>query len=109
MKRVEAIVQSEVAKDVVNAISKQGVGGVTLIQSLGKGTGERPWIGGEKGHQVEFNSIDLIITVVDDSKVDSIITAIIEIAHTGQKGDGKIFISDVSEAYDISTKQKEVF
>jgi nitrogen regulatory protein P-II 1 len=109
VKKIEVIVQSEIAKNVVDAISKQGVGGVTLIQSLGKGGGERPWIGGEKGHQVEFNSIDLIITVVDDSKVDSIVSAIIDIAHTGQKGDGKIFISEISEAYDISTKQKEVF
>ena len=109
MKKIEAIVQSEIAKNVVDAISKQGVGGVTLIQSLGKGAGDRPWIGGEKGHQVEFNSIDLIITEVDDSKVDSIISAIMDTAHTGQKGDGKIFISELSEAYDISTKQTEVF
>ena len=109
MKKIEAIVQSEIAKDVVDALSKQGVGGITLIQSLGKGAGDRPWIGGEKGHQVEFNSIDLIITVVDDSKVDSIVSSIIETAHTGEKGDGKIFISDISEAYNISTKQKEVF
>ena len=109
MKKIEAIVQSEVAKEVVDALSKQGVGGITLVQSLGKGAGDRPWIGGEKGHQVEFNSIDLIITVVDDSKVDSMISAITDVAHTGEKGDGKIFISEISEAYDISTKQKEVF
>ena len=109
MKKIEAVVQSEIAKDVVDAISNQGVGGVTLIQSLGKGAGERPWIGGEKGRQVEFNSIDLIITVVDDSKVESVVSAITEKAHTGQKGDGKIFVSDISDAYDISTKQKEVF
>ncbi len=109
MKKIEALVQSDIAKKVVDEISKQGVGGVTLIQSLGKGAGDRPWIGGEKGHQVEFNSIDLIITVVDDSKVSSIVSIITETAHTGQKGDGKIFVSDVSEAYDISTKEKEVF
>jgi nitrogen regulatory protein PII len=27
-------------------------------------------------------------------------------AHTGQKGDGKIFITNVEESYDISTKGK---
>jgi nitrogen regulatory protein PII len=27
-------------------------------------------------------------------------------AHTGEKGDGKIFITNVEESYDISTKQK---
>lgn len=103
MKRIEAIVQSEVSKQVVRAIRKAGVGGVTLIQSFGQGAGERPEIG---GHQIEFNSTDVIITVVQDSIVSSVISAIIEAAHTGQKGDGKIFVSNIEESYDISTKGK---
>jgi nitrogen regulatory protein P-II 1 len=103
MKRIEAIVQSEVSKQVVRAISQAGVGGVTLIQSLGQGTGERPKIG---GHQIEFNSTDVIVTVIHDSKVDSVIAAIINAAHTGKKGDGKIFVTNVEESYDITTKEK---
>jgi nitrogen regulatory protein PII len=103
MKRIEAIVQSEVSKQVVRAIRKVGVGGVTLIQSLGQGTGERPEIG---GHQIEFNSTDVIVTVVHDSIVNSVVSAIIDAAHTGQKGDGKIFVTNVEESYDISTKEK---
>ena len=103
MKRIEAIVQSEISKKVVNAISKVGVGGVTLIQSLGQGAGERPEIG---GHKIEFNSTDVIVTVVQDSMVDSVVSAIIATAHTGEKGDGKIFVSNVEESYDISTKEK---
>jgi nitrogen regulatory protein PII len=103
MKRIEAIVQSEVSKQVVRAIRKIGVGGVTLIQSLGQGTGERPEIG---GHQIEFNSTDVIVTVVHDSIVNSVVSAIIDAAHTGQKGDGKIFVTNVEESYDISTKEK---
>ena len=103
MKRIEAIVQSEVSKKVVNEISKTGVGGVTLIQSLGQGQGERPTIG---GHQIEFNSTDVIVTVVQDSMVKSVVSVIIETAHTGEKGDGKIFVSNIEESYDISTKEK---
>ena len=103
MKRIEAIVQSEISKNVVNAISKAGVGGVTLIQSLGQGAGERPEIG---GHKIEFNSTDIIVTVVQDSMVQSVVEAIIETAHTGEKGDGKIFVTNVEESYDISTKKK---
>lgn len=103
MKRIETIVQSEVSKKVVNAISKTGVGGVTLIQSLGQGAGERPEIG---GHQIEFNSTDVIVTVVQDSMVPKVVNAIIETAHTGEKGDGKIFVTNVEESYDISTKEK---
>lgn len=103
MKRIEVIVQSEVSKQVVRAIRKAGVEGVTLIQSLGQGAGERPEIG---GHQIEFNSTDVIITVVHDSIVNSVISSIMDVAHTGQKGDGKIFVTNVEESYDISTKEK---
>ena len=103
MKRIEAVVQSELSKKVIKEIRKVGVGGVTLIQSLGQGTGERPEIG---GHQIEFNSIDVIVTVVHDSEVNSVVSAIMDTAHTGEKGDGKIFVSNIEESYDISTKEK---
>ena len=104
MKKIEAIIRGEVTKQVVNAINKiPGVGGVTLVQALGKGAGDRPWIG---DRQIEFNAVDIIVTVVDEPNVDSVITAITDIAHTGEKGDGKIFISDVFETVDISTKEK---
>jgi len=103
MKRIETVVQSEVSRQVVRAIKETGVGGVTLIESLGQGAGERPEIGGK---QIEFNSTDVIITVVNDSQVDSVVSAIMNTAHTGEKGDGKIFVTNVEQSYDISTKQK---
>lgn len=103
MKRIETVVQSEVSRQVVKAIRNTGVGGVTLIESLGQGGGERPEIAGK---QIEFNSTDVIITVVNDSQLDSVVSAIMDTAHTGQKGDGKIFITNVEESYDISTKGK---
>ncbi|MDH5569641.1 MAG: P-II family nitrogen regulator [Nitrosopumilus sp.] len=103
MKKVEAIVQSKVSKQVVNAIRKIGVEGVTLIQSLGQGEGERLEIGGQ---QIEFNSTDVILTVVPDSKVKEVVSEIIQVAYTGEKSDGKIFVSDIEESYDISTKEK---
>ena len=105
MKRIEAVVQSEVSRDVVKAVRETGVGGVTLIESLGQGAGFRPEIAGK---QIEFNSTDVILTVVNDSQVDAVISAIMSKAHTGNKGDGKIFISNIEESYDISTKEKSV-
>jgi nitrogen regulatory protein PII len=103
MKRIETVVQSEVSRQVVKAIRDKGVGGVTLIESLGQGAGDRPEIGGK---QIEFNSTDVIITVVNDSQLDSVVSAIMDTAHTGQKGDGKIFVTNVEKSYDISTKEK---
>ena len=99
------MVQNEVAKKVVDAIRKHEVG-VTLVEALGKGEGERPWIGGDKGHQIEFNSTDVIVTVVDDDDVDTIVSTIMDAAHSGSKGDGMIFVTNVESAYDITTKSK---
>ena len=103
MKRIETVVQSEISRKVVKAIRETGVGGVTLIESLGQGAGDRPEIGGK---QIEFNSTDVIVTVVNDSEVDSVVSVIMDTAHTGQKGDGKIFVTNVEESFGISTKQK---
>ncbi len=105
MKRIEAVVQDGVAKKVVDAVQGRGAG-VTLVEALGRGEGERPWIGGSHGHRVEFNSTGVIITVVDDGEAGGMVEAIMEAAHTGASGDGMVFVTDVADAYDITTKKK---
>jgi nitrogen regulatory protein P-II 1 len=106
MKRIEAIIQSDKQKNVVDALTKEGVGGVTITRSLGRGAGERPRIGGKHGMEIQYNSVDTIVTVVEDSKVDKIINALANAAYSGTKGDGKIFVSTVDYAIDIFTKEK---
>ena len=54
----------------------------------------------------DYNRIDTITTVVDDSKVDSIVSAIMDSAYRGNDGDGMIFVSAIEEAYKIGTKEK---
>ena len=107
MKRIEAIIQSEKQRQVIDVLSKSGIGGLTVTQSLGRGAGERPRIGGEKGQEIEFNSVDTIVTVVDDSQVEQIVKAIADAAYSGTKGDGKIFVTPVDGAMDIFTKKKD--
>ena len=106
MKRIEALIQSDKQKQVLDALAKEGVGGVTVTQSLGRGAGERPRIGGPKGDEIQFNAIDTVVTVVDDSKVAAVMSAIANAAYTGAKGDGKIFVTTVDDALDIFTKEK---
>ena len=106
MKKIEAVIQSDKQQAVIDALIAQGVGGITVTRSLGRGAGERPRIGGEKGEEIKYNAIDTIVTIVDDSKVDSITSAISNAAYTGKKGDGKIFISTIDDAIDIFTKAK---
>lgn len=109
MKRIDAMIPNLKRSLVVAAIIKAGAGGVTVAETRGLGSGERPLVGKSRGtamYVAEYNRTDTITTIVEDSQVDAIIKAIMEIVHTGVKSDGKIFVSHVEESYDISTGQK---
>lgn len=111
MKRIDAMVPNLKRKAVCEAIIKAGAGGVTISEDRGKGAGERPAFSGARGtarYVSEYSRTDTIITVVDDSKVDGIIKAIMNVAHTSSKADGKIFVSPIDESYDIATGQKGI-
>ena len=49
MKRIEAVIQSDKQKAVIDSLIRAGVGGLTVARSLGRGVGERPRIGGQDG------------------------------------------------------------
>lgn len=109
MKRIDAMIPTTKRSAVIKALIGAGVGGLTFAETRGKGSGERPLVGGARGtsrYIAEFNRTDTITTIVDDSKVESVASAIMNAAHTGAKGDGKIFVSQVEESYDIATKRK---
>ncbi|MCE2506737.1 MAG: P-II family nitrogen regulator [Nitrosopumilaceae archaeon] len=99
MKKIETIVPSGKKDAVISAIKKVGVGGVTVHQVQGQGAQDPPLVG-------EFFSRDMIICVADDPKVDEIINAIANVACTGTKGDGKVFVTEVVDALDICTKKR---
>lgn len=99
MKRIEAIVEPGMKDKVVTAIKKQGVGGITVWHTQGQGSAEPPLVG-------QYYSKEVIITVVPNTKVDSILDAIANVACTGSKGDGKVFVTNVENTLDICTKSK---
>jgi len=109
MKQIKAFVQRNKLDSVIDAIEKQDVGGLTVIQAQGRGKGERPMLGNPRGtgiHKAQFNTLESIVVVVDDSKADLVVNAIVNAASTGSKGDGKVFIAPVEESIDIGTKAK---
>jgi len=109
MKRIEAMIPSLKRSNVIEGILKAGAQGVTVVESRGKGVGERPIVGKARGtalYIAGYNRIDTIITIVNDSKLEPVISAILDIAHSGSKGDGMIFVSTIEEAYKIGTKEK---
>lgn len=108
MKKIEAIILPSKEKDVVNALQKTKIGGLTITDSRGRGKGVRLIIPGLGRYIERYNNVLTLIIVVDDSKVDEIVSIISNAAHTGSSGDGKIFISTIDEIVDIATKQKDV-
>jgi len=109
MKQIQAVVQSDRLREVIDAMEKVGVGGITVFQSRGRGKAQRPYIESARGtgvHVAQFNPLDTLFAVVEDKKTEDLIQAITEAASTGSKGDGKIFISPVEDTIDIGTKQR---
>ena len=94
MKRLDIIVRLDKVNSVVDAIKKVGVGGITILHARGQGTANPPLVG-------QSYSREIIIVIVDDSKVNKLKSAISSAACTKLRGDGKIFISNVEEASDI--------
>jgi len=107
MKRIEAFVPNTKRSRAVEAAIKAGAEGVTIAETRGRGSGERPTVGSARGtarYIAEYSRTDTLIAIVDDSKVESVVQAIIEAVHTGSRGDGKIFITNVEKSYDISAQ-----
>lgn len=106
MKKIEAIILPSKEKDVVDALQKTGIGGLTVTSGKGRGKGVRHVKPGLGRYIERYNDVLTFFVVVDDFKADEIISIITEAAHTGSSGDGKIFISNIDEVVDITTKQK---
>ena len=100
MKKIEAVIQVSREQDVINALTELKIGGFTVLH--GKGCGKSP----ELEYGDPFTNILTVFVVVDDSKVDRVVSATSKAAHMGTTGDGKIFVSPVNEVTDISTNKK---
>ena len=67
--------------------------------------------GRQKGLQVGAASYDelakvMLMVVVEDGDVPNVLEAVMEGARTGNYGDGKVFVTEVLDAYTIRTGEK---
>lgn len=106
MKKIEAIIRKSKFGTVKEALHKVGVNFFSYWDVTG--------IGNEKiGHVyrgVSYSTSDIqrryLSIVVNDDFEEITIQTIIKAASTGDVGDGKIFVSDIIEAYRIRTGAK---
>ena len=104
MKKIEAIVRHFKLEDVKNALSELGVAGMTITEVRG--------FGRQKGHTETYRGTEYAVdfvpkvkieVVVAEDRAQAVIDTIIKASQTGQIGDGKIFVSELSEAIRIRT------
>ena len=109
MKKIEAIIQKNKLSIVSDAITGI-VGGFTIMEGNGRGSGKRQNIRSERGTvtiTAEYNKVAIISTIVDDSEVEKISKAITDAAFTGEEGDGIIAISNIESVLNIGSKKKD--
>ena len=107
IKMVVAYVRPDALRDVKAALAEVGAPSLTVSNVSGRGsqparTGQ--WRGEE--YTVDLHQKVKVECVVADVPAEAVVEAIAEAAHTGQKGDGKVFVLPVEEAVQIRTGKR---
>ena len=107
MKLITAYIQPHKLQDVKKALYKAEVFKLSVTNALG--------CGAQKGYHESYRGVDVEVNLlkkvrlaiaVNEDFVDRTVEAIIEGARTGQIGDGKIFITDLSDCVRIRTGER---
>ena len=107
MKRIVAIIKPFKVDDVREALAAVGISGMTVSDVKG--------FGRQKGHTELYRGAEYVVDflpkckleiVVADEDEEKSIQAIINAAHTGKIGEGKIFVSDVQRVIRIRTSEE---
>ena len=106
MKKVEAIVRHFKLEDVKNALTDQGIHGMTVseVRGFGRQKGHTEIYRGSE-YTVDFLPKIKIEVVLGDAVVPDAIQAIIQAAKTGKIGDGKVFVFPIENAHRIRTDE----
>jgi nitrogen regulatory protein P-II 2 len=108
MKLVTAIIKPFKLEDVRDALTAAGVAGLTVAEVKG--------FGRQKGHTEIYRGAEYTINflpkikievVVADDDAAKVVAAISGAAKTGQIGDGKIFVTEVTHAVRIRTGETD--
>ena len=104
MKMITAIIKRFKLDDVRQVVTEIGVQGITVTEVKG--------FGRQRGHTELYRGAEYIVDflpktkielVVGDDIVEQVVEAIVDAARTGKVGDGKIFITQLEQAFRIRT------
>ncbi|MEM7282384.1 MAG: P-II family nitrogen regulator [Pseudomonadota bacterium] len=108
MKLVTAIIKPFRLDYVREALAEAGVQGLTVteVQGFGRQKGHTEIYRGAE-YVVDFLPKTKIEVAIQDEQLDTIIEAIVSSAQTGKLGDGKIFVTDLSQVVRIRTGETD--
>ena len=109
MNKIEAIIRPERLNIVKDALADAGMVGLNIAQVTGRGTQRGIEVGGAPGvgtYVVDMLPKVKLELVVTDDNTQQAIDIIIDHSQTGTIGDGKIFVSPVSNAIRIRTREE---
>jgi len=104
MKLVTAIIKPFKLDDVREALSEQGVQGMTVTELKG--------FGRQKGHTELYRGAEYVVdflpkikveVAIADERLDQVVEAMRSAANTGSIGDGKIFVTAIEQVIRIRT------
>ncbi len=109
MKKIEAILRHFKLEEVKDALNEIGVKGMTVteVRGFGRQRGHTETYRGAE-YSVDFLPKVKLEVVVDEGEAQNVINKIMTVARTGQVGDGKIFVTDLSEVVRIRTGETAV-
>ncbi|MBT3305573.1 MAG: P-II family nitrogen regulator [Alphaproteobacteria bacterium] len=107
MKKIEAIIKPFKLDEVKEALHEIGLQGITVLEAKG--------FGRQKGHTELYRGAEYVVDflpkvkielVLEDDMLERAVDAILQAAHTGRIGDGKIFISTVEDVIRVRTGER---
>jgi nitrogen regulatory protein P-II 1 len=107
MKKIEAIIKPFKLQEVKEALNELGIQGMTVTEVKG--------FGRQKGHTeiyrgneytIDFMPKVKIEMVLPDAQIEGAVEAIVKAGKTGKIGDGKVFVTPISEAVRIRTGER---
>jgi nitrogen regulatory protein P-II 1 len=104
MKKIEAIIRPFKLEEVKEALVEEGIRGLTIseVRGYGRQKGHTETYRGSE-YRIEFVPKIKVEVIVEDTKAEKVVDAILKSAKTGQVGDGKIFIYNVEDVVRIRT------
>ena len=107
MKKITAIIKPFKLDEVRDALQEIDISGVTVTEAKG--------FGRQKGHTELYRGAEYIVDflpkikielIVDDIIASQVIEEIIKSSKTGKIGDGKIFVTEISQVIRIRTGEE---